>query len=288
MMRSVADRVRVALIGLALLVFVAIFILPTDPTRISERTPVQHVPEFVGSITAEEWGIFNPETGTILLASGEASTRPIASIVKLFTAAAVLKSDARDTPLTIQVQDVAALGRAGRLTAGDVVTPYELVFPLVLESSNDAATAIERVLGTSLYTSISTLLVDARLENTTIVDGSGLSPYNVSTVFDLALFFSYLKHTAPHILDISQLHRYLTDTAAYQNNNPGRTFDTFRGGKHGYTEEAKHTFLGAFSTRTNGGEVGIVLLGSTDLIADIDTLYSFGRELVGSGILETL
>ena len=113
----------------------------------------------------------------------------------MFTAAAVLKSDARDTPLTIQVQDVAALGRAGRLTAGDVVTPYELVFPLVLESSNDAATAIERVLGTSLYTSISTLLVDARLENTTIVDGSGLSPYNVSTVlhYSLAILSTLLR-----------------------------------------------------------------------------------------------
>lgn len=287
MMRLVAKRARVALIGSALLVFAAFSLHTTDNNRSSETTPVRHVPEFVGPVSAAEWGIFDPETGALILTSSEVSLRPIASIVKLFTAAVVMESAVRDTSLTIQVQDVAALGRSGRLMAGDVTTPYELVFPLILESSNDAAAAIERVFGVSFGESISALIADANLEETVIVDASGLSPENVSTVNDLALFFAYLKRTTPHVLDISQLRRYLTDSAAYQNNDPARTFDTFTGGKHGYIEEADHTFLGAFSTDPEGGEVGIVLLGSTDLAADISTLYGFGRELERSGILES-
>lgn len=41
------------------------------------------------------------------------------------------------------------------------------------------------------------------------------------------------------------------------------------------------------STAVEGREIGIVILGSSDLEADIASLYRFGTELVGSGILET-
>jgi D-alanyl-D-alanine carboxypeptidase len=288
MIRFVAKHARMLFIGVALLIFVAFSLRSTEPyTSVFETTPARHVPEFVGPVTAEEWGIFDPETGALLRTSTEISTRPIASIAKLFSAAVVIKSAVWDTQVIIEHHDVGALGRAGRLTVGDVTTPYELVFPLILESSNDAAAAIERVLGSALYEDLSVLIADAQLENTVIVDASGLSPGNVSTVRDLALFFSYLKHNAPHVLDISQLYRYLTNTAAYQNNNPARMFEAFRGGKHGYTEEAGHTFLGMLSTAVEGREIGIVILGSSDLEADIASLYRFGTELVGSGILET-
>jgi D-alanyl-D-alanine carboxypeptidase len=58
------------------------------------------------------------------------------------------------------------------------------------------------------------------------------------------------------------------------NNNPGRTFSNFTGGKQGYTPEAGKTFVGSFELPNAQGEIGIVLLRSTDLKTDIGRLLA--------------
>jgi len=222
------------------------------------------------------WGIFNPETGEVLAGEDENEKRPIASITKLFTAYAVMESGEKYEPFTLTYGDVSTEGRSGKLFYGEKYTAYQLLFPLLIESSNDAGEALRRTLGKEGVDTIDSLKNELALSGTTIVDGSGLGEGNVSTVADLAKFYAHLKRTYPHILDITQLRVYINSHTGYINNNPARTFESFTGGKNGYTPEAGRTFVGTFR-RGDGTEVGVVLLGSTDVVGDVKALLSTSR-----------
>lgn len=230
-----------------------------------------------GSLTTETWGIFNPNTGDVITGNNIDGQRPIASLTKLFTAVAVMESDKRYEGFSIAFSDVSTEGRAGKLVYGEWMTPYELLFPLLIESSNDAGEAIRRKLGDAYTESIASTTSNLSLAGTHLNDASGLSPGDVSTVRDLSAFYTYLKKRHPHIIDITQLTMYVSSRTGYINNNPARSLKNFTGGKNGYTPEAQRTFVGTFVLEDSKTEVGIILLGSSDILKDIQTLLSFNE-----------
>ncbi len=218
-------------------------------------------------LTTSTWGVFDPFTGSVRYGSDVDTVTPIASITKLFTAYAVLESGKGPSTTRILWSDVNAEGRAGKLVYNETYTLDELLFPLLIESSNDAGTALARVLGEQYSEVIATLSQSESLTATHIADGTGLSKDNTSTIRDLARFYAHVSERYPRITDITQLRMYLGQHGGLLNNDPLRTFPEFRGGKHGYTPEAGKTFVGTFSL-SSGRQVGIVLLGSTDLEKD--------------------
>ena len=226
--------------------------------------------------STDAWGLFDPETGVVFFGDNTDTQLPIASVTKLFTAYAAFKSDEIESLVTISWADLATEGRAGKLAYGDTYTLHELLFPLLIESSNDAGKAIETALNGE-YTFRTELLIDQlSLSHTEIVDPTGLSAGNVSTVVDLARFYSHVKSEAPHIIDITTLPLYIGKHTGWVNTGPGIQHGRYRGGKHGFTPEAGNTFIGTFVV--GGTEVGIVLLGSDDLDADLsDALSYLGR-----------
>ncbi|HEU4677190.1 MAG TPA: serine hydrolase [Candidatus Paceibacterota bacterium] len=230
-------------------------------------------------LTTDTWGIFDPATGELIAGEHASDARPIASVAKLFTAYAVMASEKRDDLVTISAGDVATEGRAGKLYVGERMTPYKLLFPMLIESSNDAAEAARRTLGVDFTKNVTNIESDLGLKNTTLADGAGLSPKSVSSVEDLSRFYAHLKKTYPHVLDITRLNMYIDDHTGYVNNDPARSLTTFEGGKNGYTDEAARTFVGTFSK--DGAEVGIVLLGSTDIVRDIERLLAFRKSPKG-------
>ena len=249
--------------------------LSTDETQ-RITAPTQAMPN---ELTTNTWAIFDPTTGVVITGVNTDVQLPIASITKLFTAIAVMQSDMHNTDVSITHMDVATEGRSGKLRVGEHTTPYALLFPLLIESSNDSAVAIQRTLGDTFTRTLADVLSTQSLHKTSLTDASGLSAQNISTVSDLALFFSYVKRTYPHILDITQLYTYVGTATGYINNNPARTLDNFTGGKHGYTEEAGHTFVGTFILPHTSKEIGIVLLASEDLLSDITELLAYSEQI---------
>lgn len=229
-------------------------------------------------LTTDTWGIFDPKTGVVLEGNNTDVQLPIASITKLFTAEAVLMSPKQEDSSVIVFSDVAAEGRSGKLWYGDHMTPYELLFPLLLESSNDAAAAIRRVLGAEYETHVREIIESQDLSQTMITEPSGLSRHNVSSIKDISAFYAHQRRMHPHIADITQLRTYVGPENGYVNNNPGRSFDSFTGGKHGFTDEAGRTFVGTFR-RKEGEEIGVVLLKSKDLKHDIEILLARGENM---------
>lgn len=248
----------------------------------SERPiTVVHTPQyFINSeptdISAKAYAVFDVETGEVLAAKDSEKVLPIASVTKLVTAATALKEQDLEKSGEIQWSDVNTEGRAGKLKAGEKYTYRELLFPLLLESSNDAAAFFERETAVEMITAMNDLSENIGMEDTVFADASGLSSRNVSTATDLMKLLRYLKNDESYVLDITSLEQYVGPYTGWVNNSPVLN-NEYRGGKHGYTEAAKRTLVALFEEdfAASKREIGYILLGSDDLAMDTATLRDF-------------
>ncbi len=206
---------------------------------------------------------------------------PIASVTKLFSGLAILENYPLEGVIEVIEQDLQSHGGAGGLKVKQAYTYHTLLFPLLLESSNDAAAAYERVIGTSLLEAMNSWVKDKGGTKTIFTDASGLSSHNVSSASDLALLTGVAYQTAPHLFDITTLPRYVNKYGTLTNNNPVLD-SSYRGGKHGYTEDAGRTLVAVFSEDIGGEdrELVFIILKSEDLKSDLSILRQFVQEQV--------
>ena len=222
--------------------------------------PTEPVPGVSGYVVIDE------DTGEVLLAQAADVSRPTASVIKLLVAAAALQSDLLEATTTISWSDVVAPEDFGKLTVGEVYTLRELLFPYLIESSNDAGAAIERAWGEELTPIITEVLADAGVEDAiTAADFSGLSPKTTATPAALARLTQHLKKTTPTVFDITTLPQYVGHQPLV-NNSPFIADSDYLGGKHGYTLEAGKTAVVRFRATYPDGERTLVavLLGTDD------------------------
>jgi D-alanyl-D-alanine carboxypeptidase len=236
----------------------------------------------IDAIGAKAAIIFDQKTGEVIAQKNSSEPLPIASVTKLLTAAMFYEHADLNATTTIAWSDVNTEGAAGRLHANEVYGYRELLFPLLLESSNDAASAMLRI-EPDLLTQMRAYAASLGLSQTAFADPSGLSPENVSSASELAILARALYTREPHIFDITRLDLYIGTHTGWLNNDPLQKKDGFAGGKHGYTEEADRTSVAFFTEHLGSGQdrlIGYVLLGSDDLGADIDALRQSVRSHV--------
>ena len=236
----------------------------------------------IEGVDAKSFLVFDMETGTEIASKKSTEVLPIASVTKLFTAASFYENADLDATTTITWSDVNTEGRAGKLHAYEKYKSRELLFPLLLESSNDAASAMLRTEPT-LLDAMQTYAEVAGLSQTHFEDTSGLSDKNVSNAYELFLLTRKLYFERPHIFDITQLPQYIGTHTGWVNNDPLLEHEGFKGGKHGFTYEANRTGVFLFDETLTGGQkriFGYVVLGSDDLVTDVEALRTRIRENV--------
>jgi D-alanyl-D-alanine carboxypeptidase (penicillin-binding protein 5/6) len=228
-------------------------------------------------ISAPAYAVFDAETGAILASADMDTLYPIASVTKLFTAVAILETFNPESTTTIAWSDVAGEGEAGKLHPNEVYSYRELLFPLLLESSNDAADTLERATGAQLLPAMAAVAAEYGATHSTFADASGLSAENVSTVHDLIAFSRAIGEKYPFVYDISKLQQYIGVYTGWRNNNPVAQMDEYRGGKHGYIMAAGRTIVAHFDESFSAGHrtLGYVILGSEDLRSDVSILRDF-------------
>jgi serine-type D-Ala-D-Ala carboxypeptidase (penicillin-binding protein 5/6) len=228
------------------------------------------------AVSAKAYLVKDLNTGRVWHSQSAGEVLPIASVTKLFTAATLVKNHDLEQIASINWSDLAAEGRAGKLKWGEKYTWRELLFPLLLESSNDAAAVYERELSDVLSKEIREIIAAAGLTKTKISDASGLSDANVSTAHELATFLGYLNSEQPYVLDITKLKGYVAENNGWINNSP--VLDrAYVGGKHGYTLAANRTLAAIYDEEIDGRAVRLayVLLGSDDLASDMAKLRAY-------------
>lgn len=249
------------------------------PKTASSPNPKFLVQENQPTVSATAYAVFDIETGEVLVSKKTEEVLPIASVTKLITATALTKNVDLNKEGTITKADTYTEGEAGKLVAGEKYQYRELLFPLLLESSNDAATFFERETKGEIISHMNNLVEEVGMSQTKLVDASGLSDNNQSSVTDLSLFLRYLVANEPYILDITNLEQYVGPYSGYLNNSPVLN-DQYRGGKHGYTVSANRTLTAIFEEELSQSKrtIGYVLLGSENLATDIKTLRNFVAE----------
>ena len=253
-----------ALLVAALLTAVEFFAPPSFSTSLAT----------VQNVTADAWLVFDPGAGQIIYDHNSEAVLPMASIAKLPAAKVFYdKADIWATT-TITWSDLAHDGRAGSLAYGEIYSFHELLFPLLLNSSNDAAGNLERN-HPSLIEEMNTYAEGLNLNKTVFADASGLTASGVTTARELSRIVSDIKSSNQHLLNITSLPFYSSGERGWRNNNPFVSDARYTGGKHGYTPEAGYTAVAIFNEYLKNGverEVGYVLLGSSDLEYDVSLL----------------
>jgi len=197
-------------------------------------------------IEAKATLIFGVEKNKILYQKNIEQVLPIASLTKLMTGLIVLEKMDLDQVITISQEAVKAYGDNGGLVIDEKISVKNLLYVLLMESSNDAAVALAEVFKeVPLVDLMNKKAEELGLENTHFTDPTGYNPTNLSTALDLAelvkysleqpLIWQILK--TPNI-DLSSADGLINHHLINTNQLLGH-WSGIIGGKTGYTDEAQ-------------------------------------------------
>jgi D-alanyl-D-alanine carboxypeptidase (penicillin-binding protein 5/6) len=204
---------------------------------------------------------------------------PIASLTKLMTAKVVLGYYDLSKEIKVSEEAVAKEEDFGKLKAGKKFLVEYLLYPLLMESSNDAAFALSNDYDETTEGKFVELMnreaQKMNLKNTHFTNSSGLDPeepeteINYSTITDLTGFTKELLKESLiwEILSTPKFDLYGPELI----NNNELLFDEsvswqarIIGGKTGYTDMAGGCFLLVLKAPKNSGYLVNVILGTSD------------------------
>ncbi len=246
-----------------------------DVEAATASVPVLDASATLPALNVAAYYVFDTLTGTPLLAQNETASLPIASITKLIAGTIYFRDVDPLQVVTVTSADVAAEGEAGRLVAGDTYTARDMLFPALLESSNDASEIQQRLHPNDLLLSMHALANRADATDVTFADASGLSAQNAASAQSVGKLLMLIAREQPHVIDITRLSQFVHTNTTWINNSPLASLAGYGGGKHGYTHEAGRTAAALFTDVLADGterEIGYVVLNSDDLRADVETL----------------
>jgi len=235
-------------------------------------------------LSASAYLIGDVQNGKIILESHGTTTYPFASVTKLMTALVAKQVDNLHDTATVTKKVLATYGTEGGLRLGEKIVVGDLVYPMLLESSNDAAEALAEHFGREKFITLMNQKAAAiGMFSTTFDDASGLSYKNKGSVEDLFKLSQHIQLIMPEIFDTTRVRQYQILGHTWSNHNHFLTLSTFAGGKNGYTDEAKRTSVALFKLplSSKDGKVSqnrtlaLIVLHSDNREGDIATLLNY-------------
>jgi len=234
-------------------------------------------------IEAKSAIVFDIEKNKILYEKEIDRILPIASLTKIMTALIVLENIELDETIIISEKAVKAYGDAGDLIVKEKISIINLLHALLMESSNDAATALSEAVEQKtgrLFVSLMNEKVDKMgLTSTRFSDSSGFNSTNISTVneivkivkhsFDQSIIWQILK--TPEIdlySDDGETKHHWVNTDELLNRLP----DVI-GGKTGYTTEAEGCLI--LVVEISSKKIISVILGAQERFLETEELINW-------------
>lgn len=240
------------------------------------RDPLYSKP---ASVTSKAYVVGDLATGDILLEHNADQVYPIASVSKMFTSLVSLDFLNQNIETTVSKTALDTYGTSGSLRLGQKIKVGDLLYPLMLESSNDAAEVLAEAYGRkSFIANMNKKAETIGLEHTSFEDPSGLSPNNVSTAKDLLRMMSYVQTYKNYLLDLSKLPKKSVLANTWYNISGMTSMTGFIGGKTGYIPEANRTTVAAFKlplSEFGSRDIGITFLQSDDRLGDLQKILSY-------------
>lgn len=226
----------------------------------------------------------------ILFEKQPESRLAIASLTKLLTAAVSAEFYQQTENITVSAKAVNQLENFGGLKVGEVLRPNELLYIMLIESSNDAAFALSELVGSvnSFADLMNLKAKEIGMGNSVFYNPTGLDPddlkqpasqINLSTAKDLALLGKYLLFNHPEIIETlgqnqyalysqnGALHHVLKNTNELLGQNP-----YIVGGKTGFSSQAGGCLFLILKASATGDYIINVILNSPDRFKDMEKL----------------
>jgi D-alanyl-D-alanine carboxypeptidase len=238
----------------------------------------------VPKTSAQSYVVADVDTGEVIIDKSPDKVFPIASISKLITALVAKERMNQHDTVTVTRSSIDIYGTYGGLRTGEKILVADLYYPLLMESSNDAADVFARGYGYDEFIERMNAKADELdMTNTSFEEPSGLSEHNVSTASDLMKLARHITKLHPEIWDISRVRQYSIAGHSWSNGSLLSRRADFIGGKNGFTYEAYSTTVVILNIKMEGGprRIAITLLKSNSRERDIDSLARFVAKWVG-------
>jgi len=210
---------------------------------------------------------------------------PIASLTKIMTAIIALENLELEKIITISKKAVMTEGENGHLKIGEKINIRNLLYVMLMESSNDAAVALAGAVDTDFITLMEKLAKNLEMENTHFVDPTGINQENYSTISDLIRLTKYsfgkaliwqifsLEETDIYSQNMELTHHLLST------NKLLKEIPEMVGGKTGWTEEAGGCMLTMIKIPEKSGKYLItIILGSENRELETKKLIEWAQK----------
>ncbi|MFA6257782.1 MAG: CapA family protein [Candidatus Paceibacterota bacterium] len=238
-------------------------------------------------VSAKAFLVGDLNTGEVILSKNQDQKFPIASTSKLMTALVTSKLIKSNETTKITKNALATSGQNGELRLGEKIKISDLIYPLLLESSNDAAEALALYFGRNNFIAKMNQEASAlQMTSTSYEDPSGLTPKNQSTASDMFKLAGYIAQEKSDLFKITTKSSYSTKTHSWSNISQFLKNDEYMGGKSGFTDEAKQTVVSLFNlplSQTGSRPIVITLLQSSDRQNDVATILKYLKKNVYYG-----
>jgi D-alanyl-D-alanine carboxypeptidase len=226
-------------------------------------------------ITAKAYLVKDLTTGAIAAEYKQDTLMPIASLSKLAAAVVEQKLIPPDARIPITAAVMRTYGNTADFRAGETFTASDLLYPLLMVSSNDAAEAYAQYYGRAEFIkAMNDFVQSIGAYRTYFADPSGLDPENVSTADDQAIIMDWIRKNDPDLVSIMALHAKTIRDHTWVNPTHFLSWSYYLGGKNGYLPEADRTASALFALGPAKDVYSVVVLGSDNRDADMIKLLA--------------
>lgn len=270
------------------------FYRPTAPTKPQIQPAKSSQPKPPADpVSAEAYIAGNLATGDVYFEKNADAVLPFASMSKLITALVETNMFASDTPITIPPGSDTIPGDISGIHSGETYTAAELIYPLLMTSSNVAAEAFVSAASTTDRAGFMSLMNgyswEIGMPHAFFADPSGLDDKNAGTARGFLAMAQYLYKSRPDILAVTRIatttFATTTDHGAHTlvNIHPFVDDPRFLGGKTGHTYAALYTMLTILKIQNQ--PIALIVLRSSDRAKDTALLAD---RLVKQGLKQTV
>ncbi len=260
-------------------------VLINDGPSMSDGQYYFQSPDYkIPNVNAKAYIVADVDTGEVIIEKNPDAVYPIASISKLITALVAKERMNQHEPVTVTRSSINIYGTSGGLRLGEKILVTDLYYPLLMESSNDAADVFAQGYGYDQFIKyMNAKAGELGMTSTSFFEPSGLSEKNVSSARDLQKLAGYITREYPEIWDISRVRQYSILGHSWGNASQLMRRSDFMGGKNGFTYEAHSTTVIILNIKMEGGprRIAITLLQSDRRESDVDALARFVAKWVG-------
>jgi len=233
----------------------------------------------VKKVTAGAYLVKNLTDSDVAVTYNADKLLPIASLTKLVTAAVARRAINPEERVTMTRSIMNTYGNTAFFKVGETFRAADLIYPLLMVSSNDAAEALAQDYGRAQFIAkMNEFAQYIGAYRTSFADPSGLSEKNVSTASDIALILEWLRKNDPGVIAATMLKTKTVRTHTWTNPTHFLSWSNYAGGKNGYTDEANRTGAALFTMGKAKDIYAVVILGSSARDADMIKLLGKIKE----------